>query len=168
MGKLLKELLKRLFKSKPKKPPKPPPKKPPKAEKPGCKKNCKHPPKIKKPARRHNPCKTKGNDPTKGENSMIDPDTDISGDLKALESGSFTRKGEDYIVGGRTYGMHPDTGTVYPKSGPGIVKVDRAQHQLLKKLNSGSYDDAMKFAKNMPGLDQKKVDDVLKLWKKCK
>lgn len=124
-------------------------------------------PKIKKPARRHDPCKTKGKDRTKDKNSMVDPDTDISDDLKALESGDFTRKGEDYVVGGRTYGVE-ESGTVYPKSGPGIVKVDRAQHQLLKRLNSASYDDAMKFAKNMPGLDQKKVSEVLKLWKKCK
>ena len=99
---------------------------------------------------------------------MVDPDTDIGPDLKALNGGAFARDGEDYIVGPRRYGYHPDTGTVFPKSGPGIVNMDRAQHQLLKKLNSGSLEDAMQFAKHLPGLDDEKVKKVLSLWRKCK
>lgn len=99
---------------------------------------------------------------------MVDPDTDIGPDLKALNDGKFVREGEDYLVGVRRYGYHPDTGTVFPKSGPGIVNMDRAQHQLLKKLNSGSLQDAIQFAKHLPGLDDAKVKDVLSLWRKCK
>lgn len=99
---------------------------------------------------------------------MVDPDADIAPDLKALNEGKFTRDGEDYVVGSRRYGYHPDTGTVFPKSGPGIVDMSRAQHQLLKKLNSGSFDDAMKFAKHLPGLDTKTTNEVLTLWRKCK
>lgn len=99
---------------------------------------------------------------------MVDPDTDIGPDLKALNDGAFLRDGEDFVVGERRYGYHPDTGTVFPKSGPGIVSMNRAQHQLLKKLNSGSLQDAMQFAKYLPGLDDAKVKDVLSLWRKCK
>ncbi len=99
---------------------------------------------------------------------MIEPGTDISADINSLSSGEFIRKGEDYIVGKRVYGMHPDTGVVFPKSGPGFVNVDRAQHQLFKLLNSVPYENAMKFARNKPGLTQDKIDAVLKLWEKCK
>lgn len=123
---------------------------------------------AKPPVRRHNPCKTRGKDPTKEANTMLDPDVDISSDLDALNRGDFTREGEDYIVGQRRYGYHPDTGTVFPKTGPGTIQVSRAQHQLLKQLNSNSYEAAMKFAKHFPGLDQKDIEQVLEIWEKCK
>ncbi|VAW59107.1 hypothetical protein MNBD_GAMMA11-2930 [hydrothermal vent metagenome] len=93
----------------------------------------------------------------KNNNTIIEPGLDVSADINSLNTGNFKRKGEDYIVGKRVYGMHPDTGTVFPKSGPGFTNVDRSQHQLLKQLNSGSYEKAMEFAKNKPGLDQKKL-----------
>lgn len=145
------------------------PKAKPKATPPGCKGGCGKLPKTAlKPNRRHDPCKTKGSDQTKEENSMFDPDVDVSGDIPAMNAGNFTRAGEDIVVNGRTYGWHPETGTTYPKSGPGIVKMDRAQHQLLKQLNTAPFENAMKFAKNMPGLDPKKIEAVMKLWKKCK
>lgn len=99
---------------------------------------------------------------------MTDPDLDIGPDIDKINAGDFIQEGEDYIVGERRYGMHPDTGTVFPKSGPGLVNVDRAQHKLLKQLNSGTFDDAMNFAKHAPGLDQAKIDQVLEIWKKCK
>lgn len=99
---------------------------------------------------------------------MIDPDIDIGPDIEALNAGKFERIADDYIVNGRIYGYHPDMGTVYPKSGPGIINMDRVEHQLLKKLNSGTIDDAMQFAKHLPGLDQDKINKVLSLWKKCK
>jgi hypothetical protein len=117
-------------------------------------------------ARRHDPCRTAGNDPTKEQNSMVDPGTDISEDLKSLNDGVFVRDGEDYVVGARRYGYHPDTGTVYPKSGPGIVSMSRPQHQLLKKLNSGGFEDAMQFAKHLPGLDAIQTEEVISLWRK--
>lgn len=99
---------------------------------------------------------------------MLDPDVDVAGDLRAMEAGNFTRTGNDIAVNGRVYEMHPETGTVFPKSGRGVVQMDRAQHQLLKRLNSGSFENAMKFADNFPGLDRSKIDAVLNLWRKCK
>jgi len=144
------------------------PNKKPKTTKPGCKENCGKLPKTpKSPARRHDPCKTKGNDPTKERNSMLDPDVDVAGDIDAMKSGNFQKSGNDILVNGRTYEMHAETGTVYPKSGPGVHQMDRAQHQLLKQLNSQNLDKAMKFADNFPGLTPEKVDVVLKLWNKC-
>lgn len=145
------------------------PKTPPKATPPGCKTGCGKLPKVAlKPGRRHDPCKTKGNDPTKEKNSMFDPDVDVSGDIPAMNAGNFTRSGPDIIVNGRTYEMHPESGTTFPKSGPGVVQMDRGQHQLLKQLNSGPLANAMKFAEKFPGLTKDKVDAVMKLWRKCK
>lgn len=99
---------------------------------------------------------------------MLDPDLNPADDVAAMNSGNFTRSGEDIIVNGRTYGMHGDTGTVFPKSGPGIHNVDRAQHQLLKQLGTQTYDNAMKFARNFPGLDDAKAKQVLDIWGMCK
>ena len=123
-----------------------------------------------KPNKRHDPCKTKGNDPTKDQNSMLDPAVDVNADMAAMNAGNFTRAGEDILVNGRTYGWHPDTGVTFPKSGPGVVQLDRNQHQFIKMLNGGSMEDAMKFANNKPGLagQTAKIQAVLNLWNKCK
>ena len=144
----------------------PPPEKPP-APGPGGHVPKAKPP-LKKPVRRHDPCKTKGNDPTKEKNSMLDPDVDVDADLAKISKGEFVKNGDEIVVNGRTYGYHADTGTTFPMSGPGVVDMDRAQHQLLKQLNSQSFENAMKFASNFPGLDGDKITQVLDLWKKCK
>ena len=122
----------------------------------------------KRPVRRHDPCKTKGKDPTKAMNSMIDPEIDVSEDLAKISRGQYEMVGEDILVNGRTYGFHVETGTTYPKSGPGITNVDRAQHQLIKQLNTQPFENAMKFAENFPGLDEEKIAQVLEIWRKCK
>jgi hypothetical protein len=145
------------------------PKTPPKTTPPGCKGGCAKLPKVaKKPSKRHDPCKTSGSDPTKEQNSMADPSINMADDVAAMNAGNFTRAGEDIVVNGRTYGWHPETGTTFPKSGPGIVQMDRGQHQLLKQLNSQPLANAMKFAEKFPGLTKDKVDAVMKLWSKCK
>ena len=99
---------------------------------------------------------------------MLDPDVSSADDMAAMNAGNFVQKGEDIVVNGRTYGMHGDTGTIFPKSGPGIHQMDRGQHQLLKQLNGQPFDKAMKFAEHFPGLDDAKVEKVLQLWRKCK
>lgn len=164
--KLLRKILDKMVGKKSTPPAKP--QKPYSHSKSDCTTRCRLKVQARRPAKRHNPCKTSGKDPTKSNNSMIEPDVDISSDIKAFNSGDFIRKGEDYIVGKRIYGMHPDTGSVFPKSGLGIVSVSRAQHQLLKALNSGSYANAMLFAKNNPGLTKEQIETVLQLWSKCK
>jgi hypothetical protein len=143
----------------------------PRTTPPRCTTNCaKLPRSAVRPNRRHDPCKTKGNDPTKDQNSMLDPAVDVAADMAEMNAGNFTRAGEDIVVNGRTYGWHPDTGVTFPKSGPGVVQLDRNQHQFIKMLNSGSMEDAMKFANNKPGLagQTDKINAVLNLWKKCK
>ncbi|MCK0122681.1 hypothetical protein MWU61_19190 [Loktanella sp. F6476L] len=122
----------------------------------------------KRPVRRHDPCKTRGKDPTKAMNSMVDPDIDLGADMDALKRGQYQLIGEDIVVNGRTYGYHPDTGTTFPKAGPGIINIDRAQHQFIKQLNGQPYENAMKFAENFPGLDSEKIAQVLEIWRKCR
>jgi Domain of unknown function (DUF4150) len=121
-----------------------------------------------KPNRRHDPCKTKWKDRTRDKNTMLDPDVNVNADFAKIGKGDFVRQGDNIIVNGRTYGYHAETGTTYPMSGPGTVNMDRAQHQLLKMLNSQSLDGAMKYAANVPDLDEAKIKQVLDLWKKCK
>lgn len=97
---------------------------------------------------------------------MFEPSVDVAGDMAQLNAGNFTKAGEDLIVNGRTYGWHPDTGTTFPKSGPGIVSVDRAEHKFLKELNSKGLEGARKFGENT--LSSDKMKRVLDLWKLCK
>jgi hypothetical protein len=125
---------------------------------------------FKRHNRRHDICKTKGKDRTKKENTMIDPDyaEAINQDLSLLKDGKYIRDGENFIVGERIYGAHIENGmgTVYPKSGPGLVQMDRAQHSFIKMLNNKGEAEAIYWADKQQ-LSQKKLDEVLKLWKKC-
>lgn len=99
---------------------------------------------------------------------MFDPSVDVSGDIAAMNAGNFTRVGEDIIVNGRTYGWHPNTGVTFPKSGPGIVPLNRLEHGLIKNLNSDGLNAAINQARRTPGLTQEMIDKVLDLWGKCK
>ncbi len=132
-----------------------------------CNGNCSP---LKKPVRRHDPCKTKGGDPTKERNSMIDPDhrQAINSDLDNIIAGKVPKAGETWTVGGRSYGMH--NGSLHPVSGPGIVDLSRPQHQLIQQLNGNTPEKAQKFAeamKNKGIMDQKAIDTVMELWRKC-
>lgn len=63
----------------------------------------KNPPK--RPVRRHDPSKTKGKDPTKEMNSMVDPDIDVTADVDLMKSGkTLTQPSKEgaYIMDGTT------------------------------------------------------------------
>ncbi len=99
---------------------------------------------------------------------MLDPEVDLAADMAEMASGNYRMVGEDLIVNGRTYGYHAETGTVFPKHGPGIKQFSRMQHHFIKKLNAVNFEDAMKFAQHLPGLDEVQVEEVLELWRKCR
>lgn len=130
---------------------------------------CKQP--LKPPNRRHDPCRVKPNDPTKENNSMIDPDhaDQVGQDIQDIIGGKVPKQGEDWAINGRTYSQH--NGSVFPKSGPGIVQLpNRMQHQLLGQLNTNSYSNAMKFADNLIAkglMTEEEFKQVMDLWKKC-
>jgi hypothetical protein len=133
-----------------------------------CSGNCSS---LKKPVRRHDPCRTKGGDPTKERNSMIDPDYKdaINRDLDDIIAGKVQKTGETWNVNGRSYGMH--NGSLHPVSGPGIVDLSRPQHQLIQQLNGNSLENARKFGDAMKRkgiMDQDAIDTVMELWRKCK
>jgi hypothetical protein len=145
-----------------------PPPAPPRTTPPRCTTNCARLARTAvRPNRRHDPCKTKGGDLTKSENSMFDPSVNVADDMAQMNAGNFTRVGEDIVVNGRTYGWHPDTGVTFPKSGPGIVQFNRLEHGLIKNLNSRGLDAALNQAGRTPGMTQEMIDKVLNLWRKC-
>ncbi|MFG1805200.1 hypothetical protein [Streptomyces sp. NPDC049040] len=59
----------------------------------------------------------------------------VNQDIADIAAGraKFDEKSTRYEINGRTYGVEP-TGTVYPDSGPGIVKLDRNEYAALKEI----------------------------------
>lgn len=122
------------------------------------------------PNRRHDPCRTKGKDPTKENNTVWDPEiaSDVRNDINQIKGGNIPRQSGSYTVNGRTYGTHGKA--LFPQSGSGFVNLNRFEHQFLKQLNSVGYDGGMKFASNLrqKGLmSQEEINRVLELWRKC-
>ncbi|MGL5011185.1 MAG: hypothetical protein ACRC6I_15005 [Paracoccaceae bacterium] len=97
----------------------------------------------------------------------MDTTVDVAADMAELNAGNFTTSGNNYVVNGRTYGMHADTGRTYPISGPGIHQFSRGEHQFLRMLNESGLDAARQFGRNLPGLSQEQMDRVVGLWRMC-
>ena len=124
---------------------------------------------LKPPNKRHDPCKTTG--VAKDKNTMIDPDYagQVKTDVGQIQQGNVTPSNGTYTVNGSTYGFHDNI--LYPQSGPGFVDFSRPQVQLNGQLNTNTFDNAMKFAdalRNKGIISQEQIDQVLRLWKKCK
>ena len=79
----------------------------------------------------------------------IDPDyaDDINKDLDDIIDGKVPKTGDTWTVNGRTYGQHD--GALHPQSGPGIVDLNRMQHQLVKQMNTDPVN-GQKFADALP------------------
>ena len=178
MGKLLAEIFKRLLRRPPTRGPAPkPPAKPSgakgKADRQGAagKKGtpCAG---CNKPARRHDPCKTKGSDPKKYTNTMIDPDVSdvVSSEVNDIIAGKLEKVGEYWTApSGRRYGQHNNS--IHPVDGPGLQNITRMQHTLNKQLNDKGLDGAKKMIDTLQSkgiLSKEQVDQVVNLWKKCK
>lgn len=121
------------------------------------------------PNRRHDPCRTRNNDPTKENNTVWDPE--ISGDVRReidmIKRGQVPRSGNSYTVNGRTYGLHGKS--LFPQSGTGFTNLNRPQHQLLKALNTNPQN-AMRMAEALRSkgiLTQAQIDQVLEIQRKC-
>ena len=122
------------------------------------------------PNRRHDPCRTKGNDPTKQNNTVWDPEIspDVRNEISEIRSGKIPRQSGTYTVNGRTYGAHGKA--LFPQSGPGFINLNRFQHQFLKQLNSSGYDGGMKFSESLQKkglMTQEEINKVLEIWRKC-
>lgn len=123
------------------------------------------------PNQRHDPCKTRGKDRTKEDNTMIDPDyrDTINGDIDKIRSGRVEKVGETWTVENRTYMRHDNS--IHPVGGSeGTVDFNRMQHQLNKQLND-STKLPTQFMDNLVKngiLTVAQINEVLQLWSKCK
>lgn len=129
---------------------------------------CGEPPRP--PNRRHDPCRTRGGDQTKAQNTMWDPDYElmVRGEVDAIQTGKVPKVNGTWTINGRTYGMHGKS--LHPISGPGFTNLSRMQHQVVKMLNSKGYEGGAEFAKNLMErglLSQDELDEVLHIWRKC-
>ena len=142
-----------------------------------CTGSCKTP--YKRYNDRHDPCKMREGGMSRGDgkNTMIDPDSKaaIDQDISNIVAGKVSPKGDNFHVNGRTYGFHSDKtssnyGTIFPRSGPGLVDLDRAQTKYLGMLNSNP-EGAAKMKRGMLDngiMSEDKFDEVEKLQRKCK
>ena len=73
------------------------------------------------------------NTPIRTLNTVIEPGTDVVGDIASIDRGGATWDSATnrYRVNGRTYGIEPD-GTLFPVSGPGFTTLDRSEFKALQ------------------------------------
>jgi hypothetical protein len=90
---------------------------------------------LKPPNNRHNLNSIRPNSPSKQNNTVVLPGTDVAKDLEDIAAGRAKWDGDinSYQVNGRSYGVE-STGTVYPISGPGFVNLSRSEYKILKQL----------------------------------
>jgi hypothetical protein len=70
----------------------------------------------------------------RARNTVIEPWVDVDADIRAILEGNSIRSGADYIVGGRVYGVE-ESGTLFPRRGPGFIELDRASYKALGVYN---------------------------------
>jgi hypothetical protein len=90
---------------------------------------------LKPPNNRHNLNSIRPSSPSKQNNTIVLPGTDVAKDLEDIAAGRAKWDGDinSYQVNGRSYGVE-STGTVYPISGPGLVNLSRSEYKILKQL----------------------------------
>lgn len=105
---------------------------------------------LKAPAGRHQASRVKQNTVAKKTNTVAEPGVDMAADAAAINAGNATRSGADYVVNGRTYGVHD--GTLYPVSGPGLHQLNRAAFKALGVFNKfGNTQQAARILNKMRG-----------------
>jgi hypothetical protein len=88
---------------------------------------------LRRPAPRHSAARVNQRTVAKELNTVIEPGVDVAGDVAAINAGQATRVGGNYVIHGRTYGVHD--GTLYPISGPGFHQLSRGAFKALGVLN---------------------------------
>ncbi|MCK6548187.1 hypothetical protein L6R52_20220, partial [Myxococcota bacterium] len=88
---------------------------------------------LRAPARRHQLTSVQQSTVAKDWNSVFEPGVDVAGDVRAINEGRAERRGDRWIVNGRTYGSHD--GTLYPIEGEGIHRLDRGAFKALGVYN---------------------------------
>lgn len=68
-------------------------------------------------------------------NTVWLPGVDVQRDVEAIRAGEAERVGDRFVVNGRSYGYHSETGRLFPDAGEGLVKLDRGGFKALGILN---------------------------------
>lgn len=71
--------------------------------------------------------------PKKAANSVILPHVDVQADVDAINLGQAERVGSDFKINGRIYGVESN-GTLFPRSGDGIIEMDRSSYGALQVM----------------------------------
>ncbi|WP_418958852.1 polymorphic toxin-type HINT domain-containing protein [Streptomyces tritici] len=109
---------------------------------------------LKRPHRRHYISQAAAKNEVKEKNTVI-PDSmraQIDEDIKGISQGKgkFLDDGNTYEINGRTYQVK-DNGTVFPKSGPGLIEMNSHEYsamQLIAKAEKGDKGAAKQLEMN--------------------
>lgn len=105
----------------------------------------------------------------KGLNSVILPHVDVQADVDAINLGQAERVDSDFKINGRVYGIESN-GTLFPRSGDGIVQLDRGSYWALQTMIAHAGDpERTAFQLAVQGLGRTEQDaaaGVFELWRK--
>lgn len=105
---------------------------------------------LKAPVKRHLGSKVTQKTLAKKVNTVVDKSVDVGSDVAKIKAGKAKEiDGTFTLENGRTYGQHD--GTLFPVSGEGVYKLDRASFKALGVLNEqgGNTDKAKQIFSNM-------------------
>jgi hypothetical protein len=118
---------------------------------------------LRAPARRHWAATVNQKTVAKNMNTVIEPGVDVAADVAEIQSGRVARVKGNYVVNGRTYGVHD--GALYPISGPGLHQLSRGAFRALGMFNKfGNTPRAYTFLAEMKNVGPAEVEVGLKVW----
>jgi hypothetical protein len=118
---------------------------------------------LRGPARRHWAATVNQGTLAKNVNTVIEPGVDVAGDVAGIQAGKAARVNGNYVINGRTYGVHD--GTLYPIFGQGFHQLNRGAFQALGVLNKfGNTPQAHAILDKMKNVSSAEVDAALKAW----
>ncbi|MFZ6760928.1 polymorphic toxin-type HINT domain-containing protein [Undibacterium sp. Ji50W] len=98
---------------------------------------------------------------------------DIEGDIQAINNGEGILQPDGKILtpSGRIYGTHPDSSTIYPVDGPGLVNLSQAEFAIYKEMlkSGGLQGDALRAFEGMMkagngGLNEESAQKLIDLF----
>lgn len=106
--------------------------------------------------------------PSRGRNTIVLPEVDLAGDLRAIQRGGgwYDASRREVWVNGRLYGQH-DTGRLFPIRGDGFVELDRQTYRALvalREYNGVNPDSLYHLGKN-PHITAEQRDRAIHIWR---
>ncbi|MEX1027803.1 MAG: hypothetical protein WD049_07325, partial [Candidatus Paceibacterota bacterium] len=96
---------------------------------------------VKGPNLRHNLDRITQKTPVHGEiNTIIRPGVNVADDVAAINAGRAVRVGNETHVNGRVYGIHSETGRLFPIRGDGFVPLTRNEFKAVGVLRTFADD----------------------------